>query len=203
MSRKYKTGELREILISNGLQHLNKVGFQEFSIRKVASMSHVSHSAPYKHFHNKEEFLNAISLSVMEKFKADLLNVASEYRNEPYIRLAEMGKKYVQYMVENPEHMKFLFLTARKQSVKIKGNDFEYTENSPFAIFRETASAYLDSIHADPIRYVTDILSIWSVIHGISVLIVEESIVFDGDYLNMVSNMIYNRLQIPELNRQY
>lgn len=195
MNKKFKAGELNEILIQNGLQLLNKVGYQNFSIREVAKMSGVSHGAPYKHFKSKEELLSAISLSVIRSFKASLEEALSEENVKPNVRLAELGIKYVRFTVENPEHMKFLFLTSQKYGVKIKNNHYEYTENSPFAIFYNIAKAYLDSVHADPDKYVTDILSIWSVVHGVSVLIVEKSLIFDGDYLDYISKMIYNRLR--------
>ncbi len=189
------SGELKEILIQNGLQLLNEVGYQNFSIREVAKMSGVSHGAPYKHFKSKEELLMAISLSVMSSFKASLEVTLSDKTIKPNVRLAELGIKYVRYMAENPEHMKFLFLTSNKSNVKIKNNHYEFKENSPFAIFHKVATEYLDSIHADPDKYATDILSIWSVVHGVSVLIVEKSVIFEGDYLDYVSKMIYNRLQ--------
>lgn len=80
--------------------------------------------------------------------------------------------------------------TIQRSNVKIKDNHFEFAESSPFSIFHNIAKEYLDSIHADPDKYVTNILSIWSIVHGISVLIVEKSITFDGDYLDDVSKML-------------
>jgi AcrR family transcriptional regulator len=195
LNKRFTNGELKEILIHNGLQLLNEVGYQNFSMRKVASMSGVSHAAPYKHFKTKKELLTAISMSAMESFKSSLKESMIEFKDKPNILMAEMGIKYVQFMVENPEHMKFLFLTSQKYCVKIVDNHFEYAENSPFAMFKETATSYLDSVKVDNNKYVTDILSIWSIVHGISVLIVEKSIAFENDYLDYVSKMIYNRLR--------
>ncbi len=195
LNKKLNNGELKERLICNGLQHLNEVGYQNFSMRKVAIMCGVSHAAPYKHYKSKEELLTAISMSVIESFKSSLKEAMLEFNDKPNIRLVEMGIKYVQFMVENPEHMKFLFLTSQRYCVKIVDNQFEYTENSPFAIFKEIAAAYLDSIKVDQNTYVTDILSIWSIVHGISVLIVEKSITFENNYLDYVSKMLYSRLR--------
>lgn len=124
-----------------------------------------------------------------------VMSAVLEFNDKPNIHLAEMGIKYVQFMVENPEYMKFLFLTSQRYCVRIVDNQFEYTENSPFAIFKETGAAYIDSVKVDQNNYVTDILSIWSIVHGISVLIVEKSITLENDYLDYVSKMIYNRLR--------
>ena len=54
---KYHHGTLKEDLINKGLELLNKEGFEGFSLRKVASMCGVSHTAPYKHFKDKYELI--------------------------------------------------------------------------------------------------------------------------------------------------
>ena len=195
MDNKNTTVQLKDLLIENGLLLLNTVGYDNFSIRKVASMSGVSHAAPYKHFKNKEEMINAISISVVKKYIKTLQETAIEY-DDPKIRLVELGKKYVQFMVENPEYMKFILFSPIKQSVKIKDNCFVYNEKSGFTVFKDTASAYLDSIGANSKVYVTDILTMWSIVEGITILITEQSISFDDDYLSVVTNMLTHHLDM-------
>ncbi|WP_143008093.1 TetR/AcrR family transcriptional regulator [Acetanaerobacterium elongatum] len=186
---------MRKTLIDNGLQLLNKVGYHDFSMRQVAAMSGVSHAAPYKHFKNKEDFLVAIKTTVLQSFMASLKEAVLQCDDNPRTRLAEMGKSYIKFMVENPEHMKFMSLTAQKNNIRVVDNHFEYQSDSPFAAFLKIANEYLQSVSANPESYVTDILSIFSVVHGMSLLIVEQSIVFEGDYMPYVSEMIYNRMR--------
>lgn len=195
MDSKNVTGQLKNLLIENGLLLLNEVGYENFSLRKVAAMSGVSHAAPYKHFKNKEEMITAISISVVRYCIKTLEETAIEYV-DPKIRLVELGKKYVQFMVENPEYKKFIFFSPNKHTIKIKDNHFLYKEKSEFAVFKDTASAYFDSIGADPVAYATDILTMWSIVEGISFLITEQSISFDDDYLSIVSNMLNHHLNL-------
>ena len=56
----YHHGDLKQELIHNGLLLLNKEGIEGFSLRKVASMCEVSHTAPYKHFKDKDGLINEI-----------------------------------------------------------------------------------------------------------------------------------------------
>ena len=53
----YHNKNLREELIKKGLKLYNEVGYEGFSLRKVASLCGVSHNAPYRHFKDKEELI--------------------------------------------------------------------------------------------------------------------------------------------------
>lgn len=50
----YHHGDLKESLIRTGLKLFNEKGIENFSIRKLAALYNVSHSAYYKHFKNKK-----------------------------------------------------------------------------------------------------------------------------------------------------
>jgi AcrR family transcriptional regulator len=43
-------------MIDAGIELINEKGADGFSLRKVAERCGVSHSAPYKHFKNKDDF---------------------------------------------------------------------------------------------------------------------------------------------------
>ena len=56
----YHHKDLRNALIEKGIEIVNIEGMQAFSLRKVATACGVSHAAPYSHFQNKEELLEAM-----------------------------------------------------------------------------------------------------------------------------------------------
>ncbi len=97
----YHHGDLKESLIIEGLKLFNEEGADKFSLRKVAALCNVSHSAPYKHFKNKEELINAISQYVFSEFEKSLREISEMYKDDPYKKIIELGKKYVWFMVEN------------------------------------------------------------------------------------------------------
>jgi AcrR family transcriptional regulator len=76
--KRYHHGFLEKDLIEKGLQLLNSVGLEAFSLRKVADMCGVSHAAPYRHFKNKEELIRAIIMSVSDKFTSLINEALSE-----------------------------------------------------------------------------------------------------------------------------
>ena len=85
-------------------------------------MCNVSHAAPYKHFKNKEELIGAISEYVFNNFKSSLKEVTEKYKDDPYERIIELGKQYVWFMVENPDYLKFAFLTKCESGIIIEEN---------------------------------------------------------------------------------
>lgn len=194
--KSYHHGDLKQQLIENGLLLLNQKGFEGFSLRKVASMCKVSHTAPYKHFKDKEELVNAINEEVSKKFHSTLSEVTYLYKNDPKLQIIEMGRTYVKFMVENPEYLKFMFLSDNPYSVKIEDNRFYECENSTFSVFMHSSEKYFQTINLDKDLYVDKILSMWSLVHGISILISKKSIDYRGDYLSLVEKIIRNSLEI-------
>ena len=60
-SKTYHHGNLKEALISAGLEILSEKGMEGLSLRNVAKQIGVSHAAPYNHFHDKQALLAAMS----------------------------------------------------------------------------------------------------------------------------------------------
>ncbi len=191
---KYHHGTLKQEMIEKGLQLLNRKGYEGFSLRKVAVLCNVSHAAPYKHFKSKEELISAITLQVTDSFRNSLQEAVDRHSRDPRIQILELGKQYVRFMVENPEHLKFLFLSKNTQPVFIREGKFYPPEHSPFCVFKKSAEDYLVSAGINPGEWAGDILTMWSVVHGFSVLIVNNNIRYEGDYLDLLNGMLADLL---------
>lgn len=188
---KYHHGDLRESLICNGLKLLNEKGLDGFSLRKVASLCNVSHSAPYKHFKNKEELINCILETVTSKFYNSLNSVLKDFNGNSKELMITLGKEYVKFMVENPDYLKFLFFNENTHPISLNyeifnssNNDFNNSsKKNAFILFKNASLKYLKDINIDPKDYITIILSMWSIAHGYAVLITTKSIFIETDYL--------------------
>lgn len=192
---KYHHGTLKQDMISKGLLLLNKEGFEGFSLRKVAAMCEVSHTAPYKHFKDKEELILAIALEVTDAFAAALLESTVKYPDNPKLQIIEMGKSYVKFMVENPEYLKFLFLTEHRYPADITEKEFCSHPDTPFEIFKKSAEYYMASINVDKELYFVETLAMWSLVHGASLLITHKAINYDGDYMELVDKMLNEKIK--------
>lgn len=180
MTKQYHHGNLKEELIFNGLILLNEKGVEGFSMRKVASMCSVSHNAPYKHFKNKEDFIQAISKEVWAKFHDTLKNVSLD---------EDMGRVYVKFMVKNPEYLKFMFLSEHPVPVKVKGNTLTTEQDGSFKIFLSYAEKIFEKVGLPKEDYMKQTLVMWSVVHGLSVLIVKGNIEYEGDIDELIDSL--------------
>ena len=104
----YHHGELKKALIENGIEFINQYGEEKLSLRKVAEKCGVSNAAPYAHFKDKDDFINAMQKYVMEAFMNSLTICVNECKDETQI-LSELGVCYVMFFYHNPLYFDFLF----------------------------------------------------------------------------------------------
>lgn len=191
----YHHGNLKETLIKMGLKLYNEEGADKFSIRKVAALCNVSHAAPYKHFKSKEELINAISEYVFSNFKNSLSEIVEKYKDDPYERLIELGKKYVWFMVENPDYLKFAFLQNSEYQIIIEENKLNKVEDKSFNIFKDCAIDFFKSINLKEEEYAQDIIAAWCMVHGLATMLAYKTFTYKGDYLEFVENILRKNLK--------
>lgn len=94
---------LRSRLVLAAIDEVEAVGFERFSMRRVATACGASCAAPYKHFKNRREIFVAILDHItdvwLERQAATLERVADQPLRE---QLLELALEYVRFMVENP-----------------------------------------------------------------------------------------------------
>lgn len=191
----YHHGDLRECMIKAGVKLLVEDGVEKFSLRKLASMCNVSHAAPYKHFKNKDELIQAIREYIDKEFSEALREVTDEYKDNPMKKITELGKKYVSFMIENRDYFKILFFNMNDYNIKVNMNDVENCDYEPFKIFKDCAVDALKYVHADPNEYVKSIIAMWSTVHGLAIMFVNNTIVYDGDYLDLVEQILKSNVR--------
>ncbi|WP_238918409.1 TetR/AcrR family transcriptional regulator [Clostridium sp. YIM B02555] len=192
---KYHHGDLKESLIKMGLKLYNEEGADKFSIRKVAALCNVSHAAPYKHFKNKEELIDAISEYVFNNFQSSLTEIVENYKADPYERLIALGKRYVSFMVENPDYLQFAFLKKSDSNIVVEEKKLNNVNHRSFNVFKECAVDFLRSIDVKEEEYAQNIIAMWSMVHGLSTMLAYKTFVYEGNYIELVENILRNNLK--------
>ncbi|MFW2489910.1 TetR/AcrR family transcriptional regulator [Clostridium chromiireducens] len=187
---KYHHGDLRESLIRMGLKLYNEEGAEKFSIRKVAALCNVSHAAPYKHFKNKEELISAISDYVFSNFEYSLSEIVEKYRTDPYERIIELGKKYVIFMVENPDYLKFAFSQNNEYGITVENNELQSSDYGTFNIFKNCAIDFLKSKNVKEEKYIQDIIAMWAMVHGLATMLSNKMFIYKGNYIELVEEIL-------------
>ncbi|MFL0250932.1 TetR/AcrR family transcriptional regulator [Clostridium neuense] len=189
----YHHGDLKQELIDKGLLLLNEEGIEGFSLRKVAKMCGVSHAAPYKHFKDKDALISEIIKEVWKKLYLSLVEVTKLYSSDAKLQLVEMGKTYVKFMTQNPQYLKFMFLSDNNCSVDIKNGEF-FVEDAAFEVLKNSAEVFFKETKLDKKLYMQKILGMWSLVHGLTILITQKNLRYDGDYLDLVGEIIESNI---------
>ena len=170
MSDSYHHGNLRQALIDAGIKIINESGEANLSLRKAAAMCKVSHAAPYAHFKDKNELIEAIKATVTEQFIEEL-SAAVDASPNAESALVNMGRHYVAFFVRRPDYFRFIFgsqnITAHIRFDKQYEND-----SPPFALLKETYLKYLWEKQLDKSReeQEIDLLKLWASVHGIAAI---------------------------------
>ena len=102
MAENLERSGLRGQLIIAGMEELNEHGFQNFSVRRIASRCGVSCAAPYKHFKDKHSFVAAIIEYINSVWQQRQQKLIAAYPGSVRRQLVEISVEYVRFLVENP-----------------------------------------------------------------------------------------------------
>ncbi len=183
MSDTYHHGNLRDALIEAGIRIINESGEDSLSLRRVASACNVSHAAPYAHFKDKDELIEAIKKSVTEQLMREMEDAVKSAVNSE-IAIVGMGKRYVSFFRNNPDYFKFLF-GRQNMIAHLKIDEKTDDDYPPFALLKETYLKYLkeNGIQKNMKEQEVELLKIWASAHGLAAIACMSGVIpsFDWD----------------------
>ncbi|WP_050697137.1 TetR/AcrR family transcriptional regulator [Anaeromassilibacillus senegalensis] len=188
--KRYHHEDLRQELIDAGIRMIAEDGVEKLSMRRIAAACGVSHTAPYKHFQNKDDMLAAILQFVLVQFAQGLQESVDRQPGTPPERLLELGKGYVQFMAEHPDYLKILFFTGFMSPVPREELADTSTDRRPYLLFQQTAITYLEYLRIPKEEYRPHLISLWALVHGIAVMLVNRNIDAGPDYLDEVERVL-------------
>ena len=168
MADSYHHGNLRQALIDAGIKIINENGEENLSLRKVAAACGVSHAAPYAHFKDKDELIEAIKDNVTEKFMEKLVE-AVEGKPTADAAIIAMGRAYVTFFIFYPDYYIFLF---GKQNITahLKMNKEYKGDYPPFLLLRRMYLLHLEEngLEKTVEEQEIELIKIWSIVHGMA-----------------------------------
>ena len=111
-ARRYHHGDLRRALIAAARRILETDGPSALSLRAVAREAGVSPAAPYHHFKDKGELLEAVAQEGWEMLNAVISKGRADAAS-PVAALDEIGVNYVCFARENPALYRVMYDTVR------------------------------------------------------------------------------------------
>ena len=193
----YHRKGLKNLLIEKGIEIVNTDGIQSFSLRKAAAACKVSHAAPYSHFHNKEELLNAMQLHITERF-SQKLKAAIEENENPSGLLKNLGTAYVSFFIDNPAYFQFLYSKSNiKVDLTLSTPDAE--NYKPYILYKNCVLSLLNQKKYPQEKQNDILITIWSFIHGLTALATMKNVQYNENWKEKINDFM-NLLELPFLN---
>jgi len=108
-AKPYHHGDLREEILCAASRLLEQHNISSLSLRAVAKEVGVSHTAPYRHFKDKESLLAGIASLGFDRLAAQLAETVISNPNNPAAQLQESGHQYVKMALQNPQCTQLMF----------------------------------------------------------------------------------------------
>ena len=176
-TRPYHHGDLRRALIAAALDLVTEKQDWTFSLREVARRAGVSHNAPYSHFAEKQDLLAAVAAAGFEVLR-DRMRSAVAGLQAADAALIASGRAYVDFALENPARYRLMFgpelakaAGGRPAEARAAGDEARAVL---IDIIRAGARSGVFAIPSDDPRDIEiAVLSAWSVVHGLTLLLLD------------------------------
>lgn len=161
--------EMRQRVIKTAMKLFLKEGIENVSMRKIADKIEYSPGAIYSYFKDKGDIIHAIHDEGFEKLYS--LQKSLDNIKDPFERLAEMGKLYMKFALENPDYYDLMFIAkgiaikiTEKQEWNIGQRSYDYLRNTVKECIEH---GYVIESDVDSATF-----AVWGFVHGMAALII-------------------------------
>ena len=106
----YHHGDLRAALLMAAAAEIERIGYENLSLRELAESLGVSRAAPYRHFADRRALLAAVAAAGFDALTA-IHRKAIASGKTPLARLAAAGRGYLEFAVERPQIFRLMFVS--------------------------------------------------------------------------------------------
>ncbi len=158
---------VKDLILNAAREIFLSEGYENTSIRKIATKIEYSPGIIYNHFKDKNDLLLALHDKAFE-CKIEALFLSVQNMPDPLERLQATGRGYIQYGIDNPQDYELMFiLSCTMEALAVKE---EFWQDGAMAInmlkenIRECMEAgyFRKDINPDEIS-----LILWSQVHGL------------------------------------
>jgi AcrR family transcriptional regulator len=177
--RRYHHGDLRSSLVNAGLELLRTRAVDDLSLREVARAVGVSATAVYRHFPDKQALLFAMSEHGAQQLSAEQRKAMDNVKGAKK-GFEAAGRAYILFALANPALYRLMMAT--KSSV----DHYDANGNAmgdAMQLLKDCVAGVLPA-KASPMKHKVAALHAWSLVHGISMLMLDGLVAPDGEVID-------------------
>jgi AcrR family transcriptional regulator len=176
--RPYHHGSLASALVDAALALLDETQDWDFSLREVARRASVSHNAPYKHYPEKRDLLAAVAARGFEALAESTLSSLGGL-TDARARLLACGRAFVARGIANPALYRLMFSAVLTSPEAGRPAIEKVAAAKARAIVDATVadavrSGVFPPSMANPREGAAASLAMWSVLHGLTMLAIDD-----------------------------
>ena len=176
--RTYHHGDLRSAVVAEGMRLLKNQEADTLSLREIARNVGVSATALYRHFPDKASLLAALATAGYAMLAEQQSDAA---KGEGQERFAELGRAYVRFAVANPALFRLIFVNSPADM-----HAHSIAPSGSAASLLEQGVAQMRGLDASPEARFAVMVRAWSLVHGLSMLILDRQIMADDALIDQV-----------------
>lgn len=169
-AKPYHHGDLRQALIDATRRLLVEKGAENFSLADACRLAGVTTAAPYKHFRDKLEILEAIVEQGFDELSARSLAAVKEKGEGTLQGMIAMGQAYLAFATEETAVFRLMF--GQNAAIK-RAHDVEATGRACFSNVIEQVAIYCARNQAAGDAQAIA-LELWTFVHGAACLVIDE-----------------------------
>ena len=190
---KRNTAELKEKLITTGIEEIRTKGIDQLSMRTVAQKCGVTHGAPYKHFENKDVYLQAVLEHLSEFFLKYMVQGIDSSLNAR-AQLVLMGCNFVKFAQKETNSFEALFIKFPFNYMELTRDSISVNAHLPgFEHFKSVVLKLKSEMNISGSE-AEILVHIWSFITGLAVLV--RSPIGDNFNSNTIEETVSTMLDI-------
>jgi AcrR family transcriptional regulator len=176
--KSYHHGDLHSAVVAEGLRLLKDREADALSLREIARNVGVSATALYRHFPDKASLLAALATAGYAMLAKQQSDAAMAEGQE---RFAQLGRAYVRFAVANPGLFRLIFVNSPANM-----HAYSIAPTGSAASLLEQGVAQMMGADTSPEARFAVMLRAWSLVHGLSMLILDRQIMADDVLIDQV-----------------
>lgn len=170
----YHHGNLGAALVEAALSLVLEKGADAVTIREVARRAGVSHTAPYRHFADKQALMATVAKQGFDLMVSRMRQRMAAYPDDPLLRFKNCGIAYIEFAVAHPAHYRVMFGPGGE-----RGRASDALKDSAAEAFRTLFDSITDCQTQGLVKpgdAMEMALAAWSIVHGFSMLFIDQHV---------------------------